>query len=69
MQAPPEHVDATFQILAHLFWICIKLTSSLPCWQCCQSLITPGSDHPPVFEPHMVLNLPLDERIVNIHIL
>jgi hypothetical protein len=23
--------------------------------QRCQSLITPGSDHPPVFEPHMVL--------------
>jgi hypothetical protein len=22
--------------------------------QCCQSLITPGSDHPPVLEPHMV---------------
>jgi hypothetical protein len=35
--------------------------------QCCQSLITPGSDHTPVLEPHMVLtflpfllgNLPL----------
>jgi hypothetical protein len=26
------------------------------CTQCCQSLITPGSDHPPVLEPHMVLN-------------
>jgi hypothetical protein len=25
--------------------------------QRCQSLITPGSDHPPVLEPHMVLNL------------
>jgi hypothetical protein len=24
--------------------------------QCCQSLITPGSDHPPVLEPHMVLS-------------
>jgi hypothetical protein len=24
--------------------------------QCCQSLITPGSDHPPVLELHMVLN-------------
>jgi hypothetical protein len=24
--------------------------------QCCQSLITPGSDHPLVLEPHMVLN-------------
>jgi hypothetical protein len=23
--------------------------------QCCQSLITEGSDHPPVLEPHMVL--------------
>jgi hypothetical protein len=34
MQAPPEHVDANFQILAQLFWICIKLTSSPPCWQC-----------------------------------
>jgi hypothetical protein len=29
--------------------------------QRCQSLITQGSDHPPVLEPHMVLNLPLDE--------
>jgi hypothetical protein len=28
MQAPPEHVDANFQILAHLFWIFIQLTSS-----------------------------------------
>jgi hypothetical protein len=33
-----------------------------------QSLITPGSDHPPVLEPHMVLNLPLDECIDNTHI-
>jgi hypothetical protein len=33
--------------------------------QHCQSLITPGSDHPPVLEPHMVLNLPLDECIDN----
>jgi hypothetical protein len=31
--------------------------------QCCQSLITPWSDHPPVLEPHMVHNLPLDECI------
>jgi hypothetical protein len=37
--------------------------------QCCQSLITPGSDHPPVLEPHMVLNLPLYECIDNRHIL
>jgi hypothetical protein len=36
--------------------------------QHCQSLITPGSDHPPVLEPHMVLNLPLDECIDNTHI-
>jgi hypothetical protein len=36
--------------------------------QRCQSLITPGSDHPPVLEPHMVLNLPLDECIDNTHI-
>jgi hypothetical protein len=34
----------------------------------CQSLTTPGSDHPPVLEPHMVLNLPLDECIDNTHI-
>jgi hypothetical protein len=26
-----------------------------------------GSDHPPVLEPHMVLNLPLDECIENTH--
>jgi hypothetical protein len=36
--------------------------------QRCQSLITPGSDHPPVLEPHMVLDLPLDECIDNTHI-
>jgi hypothetical protein len=30
-------------------------------------LITPGSDHPPVLEPHMVFNLPLDECIDNTH--
>jgi hypothetical protein len=34
MQAPLEHVDANFQILAHLFWIFNKLTSSPHCWQC-----------------------------------
>jgi hypothetical protein len=33
--------------------------------QRCQSLITLGSDHPPVLEPHMVLNLALDECIDN----
>jgi hypothetical protein len=33
----------------------------------CQSLITQGSDHPPVLEPHMVLNLPLDDCIDNTH--
>jgi hypothetical protein len=36
--------------------------------QRCQSLITQGSDHPPVFKPHMVLNLPLDECIDKTHI-
>jgi hypothetical protein len=35
--------------------------------QRCQSLITQGSEHPPVLEPHMVLNLPLDECIDNSH--
>jgi hypothetical protein len=35
--------------------------------QRCQSLITQGSDHPPVLKPHMVLNLPLDECIDNTH--
>jgi hypothetical protein len=35
--------------------------------QRCQSLITQGSDHPPVLEPHMVLNLPLYECIDNTH--
>jgi hypothetical protein len=30
-----------------------------------QSLITTGSDHPPVLKPHMVLNLPLDVCIDN----
>jgi hypothetical protein len=25
--------------------------------QCCQSLITQGSDHPPILEPHMVLKI------------
>jgi hypothetical protein len=33
--------------------------------QCCQSLITPGSDHALILEPHMVLSLPLDECIDN----
>jgi hypothetical protein len=33
--------------------------------QHCQSLITPGSDHPLVLEPHMVLNLLLYECIDN----
>jgi hypothetical protein len=27
--------------------------------QRCQSLVTQGSDHPPVLEPHMVLNTPV----------
>jgi hypothetical protein len=27
--------------------------------QCCQSLITQGSDHPPILEPHLVLRLAL----------
>jgi hypothetical protein len=37
--------------------------------QCCQSLVTPGSDHPPVLEPHMVLNLPLMSALTtHIHI-
>jgi hypothetical protein len=34
MQAPPEHVDANFQILDAFFWFFIKLTSSPHCWQC-----------------------------------
>jgi hypothetical protein len=33
-----------------------------------QSLITQGSDQPPVLEPHMVLNLPIDDCIDNTHI-
>jgi hypothetical protein len=33
--------------------------------QRCQSVITQGSDHPPVLETHMVFNLPLDECIDN----
>jgi hypothetical protein len=37
--------------------------------QRCQSLITQGSDHPPVLEPHLVLNLPLDECIDNTHMI
>jgi hypothetical protein len=35
----------------------------------CQSHITPGSDHPPVLEPHVALNLPLNECIDNTHVL
>jgi hypothetical protein len=31
--------------------------------QRCQSLITPGSDHPPVLEPHMVLMMNLLHRV------
>jgi hypothetical protein len=33
--------------------------------QRCQSLNKQGSDHPPVLEPHIVQNLPLDECIDN----
>jgi hypothetical protein len=32
--------------------------------QRCQSLITQGSDHPPVLEPHMVLNPPLMSALI-----
>jgi hypothetical protein len=35
--------------------------------QRCQPLITQESDHPLVLEPHMVLNIPLDECINNTH--
>jgi hypothetical protein len=35
--------------------------------KCCQSLITPGSDHPPVLKPHMVLTV-LDEQGLLIHL-
>jgi hypothetical protein len=35
--------------------------------QRCQSPITQGSDHPPVLEPHTVLNLPLNDCIDNTH--
>jgi hypothetical protein len=31
--------------------------------QCCQSFIIPGSDHPPVLEPHMVLTPELHCRV------
>jgi hypothetical protein len=36
--------------------------------QHCQSLITPGSNHPLMLKPHKILNLPLDECIDNTHI-
>jgi hypothetical protein len=48
-----------------LFFTCTNTSQAA---QHCQSLITPGSDHPLVLEPHMVLNLPLDECIDNTHI-
>jgi hypothetical protein len=32
--------------------------------QRCQSLITQGSDHPPVLEPHMVLTLEYMEYLI-----
>jgi hypothetical protein len=35
----------------------------------CNMVHTLGSDHPPVLEPHMALNLPLDECIDNTHVL
>jgi hypothetical protein len=35
--------------------------------QRCQSLIKQGCDHPPVLEPHMVLNLHFNECIDNTH--
>jgi hypothetical protein len=64
--------------LSHLFFNCTNHQSSRnlhlqylaknQSTQHCQSLITPGSDHPPVLKPHMVLHLPLDECIENTHI-
>jgi hypothetical protein len=32
--------------------------------QRCQSLITLGSDHPPVIEPHMVLNVNIRQNVL-----
>jgi hypothetical protein len=63
--------------LSRLFFTCTNTSQSATCTcniaknqstQRCQSLITQGSDHPPVLEPHMVLNLPLDECFDNTHI-
>jgi hypothetical protein len=64
--------------LSRLFFTCTNTSQAATCTcnylakdQCtqrCQSLITPGSNHPPVLKPHMVLNLPLDECIDNTHI-
>jgi hypothetical protein len=66
--------------LSRLFFACTNTSHAQSCrnlhhqylaknqsTQCCQSLITQGSDHPPVLEQHMVLNLPLYECIDNTH--
>jgi hypothetical protein len=55
--------------LSRLFFTCTNMQylAKNQSTQHCQSLITQGSNHPPDLEPHMVLNLPLDECIDNTH--
>jgi hypothetical protein len=67
------HRQRPFALVLHLYQhqsslnLHLQYLAKSQSTQCCQSLITPGSDHPPVLEPHMVLHLPLDECIYNTH--
>jgi hypothetical protein len=47
--------DNTSQAATYILQYLAKSQST----QCCQSLITPGSDHPPVLEPHRSSTYPL----------
>jgi hypothetical protein len=59
------HQRGPFALVLHLHQhqssrnLHLQYLAKIQSTQRCQSLITLGSDHPPVLEPHMVLNLPL----------
>jgi hypothetical protein len=55
------HRQRTFVLVLHLHQqqssrnLHLQYLAKNQSTQCCQSLITQGSDHPPVLEPHMIL--------------
>jgi hypothetical protein len=55
------HRQRPFALVLHLYQhqsshnLHLQYLAKSQSTQCCQSLITPGSDHPSVLEPHMVL--------------